>query len=348
MDCRGAATEYREKGGELAGDPPRQEMTGDKSAEPVGASPSQSWEADAQKRRIVDFVSDYSIETVSVSSTELAALGAYLQPGASVYVVSPPGRSLDDVADATAHIKGMGFRPVPHIAARSIASRDHLAKFLRRVTSEAGIDQVLVIGGSSGKPAGGFHCTLQIFETGLLEEFGIARIGIAGHPEGHPEIAHDDLVTALRQKTAHARKAGADIYIVSQFCFDPNAVVRWESEIRQAVGDIPIHVGIPGPASLTGLVKYARMCDVGESVRFLTRGASTAPKLATWTPDKFLTALAHYKGANPGSNIAKAHFYCFGGAARTARWLASVGEENFSMRRDGQGFAVDGKALLRR
>ncbi len=323
-------------------------MIGDKLSSPVGAPPSQSWEADAQKRRIVDFVSDYSIETVSVSSAELAALGAYLRRGARVYVVSPPGRSLDDVADAAAHISGLGFRPVPHIAARSIASRDRLAKFLQRVTSEAGVDQVLVIGGSSGKPAGGFHCTLQVFETDLLEEFGIARIGIAGHPEGHPEIAHDDLVKALQQKIAHGRKAGADMYIVSQFCFDPNVVVRWESEVRQAVGDIPIHVGIPGPASLTGLVKYARMCDVGESVRLLTRGASTALKLATWTPDKFLTALAHYKGANPGSSITKAHFYCFGGAARTARWLVGVCEENFSMRRDGQGFAVARDAPLRR
>lgn len=328
-------------------EPSSEDVIGDKLSGPAGAPPSPSWEADAQKRRIVDFVRDYSIETVSVSSAEIAALGAYLRPGAQVYVVSPPGRPLDDVADAAAHISGLGFRPVPHIAARSIASRDRLAKFLQRVTSEAGIDQVLVIGGSRGKAVGAFHCTLQILETGLLEEFGIARIGIAGHPEGHPEIAQDDLVKALRQKVAHGRKAGADMYIVSQFCFDPNAVVRWESEVRGAVGDIPIHVGIPGPASLTGLVKYARMCDVGESVRFLTRGASTALKLATWTPDKFLTALAHYKDANPGSNIAKAHFYCFGGAARTARWLAGVGEEKFSMRRDGQGFAVDGKARPR-
>ena len=327
----------------MAGEPTMRETTGEKSSSPAGTPPSRSWEADAQKRRIVDFVSDYSIETVSVSATELAALGACLQPGARVYVVSPPGRPLDDVADAAAHISGLGYRPVPHIAARSIANRDRLAKFLQRVTSEAGVDQVLVIGGSSGKPAGAFHCTLQIFETGLLEEFGIARIGIAGYPEGHPDIAQGELVQALQQKIALGRKAGADMYIVSQFCFDPNEVVEWEGNVREAVGDVPIHVGIPGPASLTGLVKYARMCDVGESVKFLTRGASTALKLATWTPDKFLTALATYKGANPGSSIAKAHFYCFGGAARTAHWLNGVCEDRFSMRRDGQGFAVDGK-----
>ena len=230
---------------------------------------------------------------------------------------------------------------MPHIAARNIASRDRLAKFLQRVTSEAGVDQVLIIGGSREKPSGAFHCTQQILETGLLEEFGITRIGIAGHPEGHPEIARDELLKALRQKIAHGRKTGADMYIVTQFCFDPNAVVEWESEVRAAIGDVPIHVGIPGPASLTGLVKYARMCGVGESVRFLTRGASTALKLAAWTPDKLLTALAHYKGANPGSSIAKAHFYCFGGAAKTAHWLAGVAGENFTMRRDGQGFAVD-------
>lgn len=331
----------------MAGETSKPDMIGDNMPNPLDAPPSRPWEADAQKRRIIDFVTDFSIETVSVSAAELAVLGAYLPRDADVYVVSPPGRSLDDIADAAAHIHGLGFRPVPHIAARSIASRDGLAEFLRRVTSEAAVDQVLIVGGSRGKPAGGFHCALQVLETGLLEEFGIARIGIAGHPEGHPEIPHDDLMAALRQKIAHGRKAGADMYVVSQFCFDPNVVVKWESDIREAIGDIPIHVGIPGPASLTGLVKYARMCDVGESVRFLTRGASTALKLATWTPDKFLTALAHYKGANPGSNIAKAHFYCFGGAARTAHWLVGVLEEKFSMRRDGQGFAVSGKTPRR-
>ncbi len=87
---------------------------------------------------------------------------------------------------------------------------------------------------------------------------------------------------------------------------------------------VPVHVGMPGPASLTSLVKYARICGVGASVSFLTRGASSPHKLLLWSPDHFLTRLANTSAADPDCGNEKAHFYGFGGIAKTARWLAAL------------------------
>ena len=292
------------------------------------------------KPRIAGFLSDFSIETIPTSRREITSYRADLEPGTCVYVVSPPTRSLGDICDTARYLHENGLQPVPHIAARSISDRDCLADFLRQITSQAGVNQVLVIGGSRPKPVGDFDNSLQILQTGLLEEFGIRRIGLAGHPEGHPVVPRDRLLDDLRKKIAWARRAGAETYLVTQFCFDPGIVTAWERDIRATVVGIPVHVGLPGPASLTSLLKYARICGIGESVRFLTRGAGSALKLATWTPDRFLTALANHKAVDPECRIGKAHFYSFGGVTRTARWLAAVRNNAIELSRDGSGFAV--------
>ena len=269
-------------------------------------------------------VRDYSIETVPAPAKEIASFGALLPPGTAVYVVWPPGRSLAEVVDTARGLHRLGLRPVPHLAARGIADRDGLEDLLRQITAQAGVDQVLVVAGSAVKPAGEFHCALQILETGLLERFGIRRIGVAGYPEGHPTIPPRDVLAALRKKLAYGRRAGSQIYVVSQVCFDPDRVLAWERGLRATVGPVPVHVGMPGPASPTSLVKYARICGVGASVRFLTRGASSPHKLLLWSPDHFLTRLANTSAADPDCGNEKAHFYGFGGIAKTARWLAAL------------------------
>ena len=51
-----------------------------------------------------------------------------------------------------------------------------------------GVKQALVIGGSA-EPIGNYHCSLQILDTGL---FNGMKIGIAGHPDGSPDISDSD------------------------------------------------------------------------------------------------------------------------------------------------------------
>ncbi len=305
---------------------------------PSGPGPATP---EAQKQRIADLVGEFSIETVPVSAAELGSLAGQLEPGAPVYVGWPPGRTLDAVVDTAVRLHQLGCSPVPHIVARNLADGDDLAALLRRLCAQAGVDQVLVVGGGRASPVGEFSRALQLLETGHFEAAGIRRIGIAGYPEGHPRVAKRLLFEALRKKIAAGRRAGMDMHIVTQFGFDADAVVAWIDEVRRSVGDIPVRVGIPGPARLTSLVKYAWICGVGDSVRFLTRGAASVVKVATvWTPDKFLAALAGHPGAGPRAAIEAVHFYSFGGAPRTARWAARVGAGNFTLHRDGQGFTV--------
>ena len=99
---------------------------------------------------------------------------------------------------------------MPHVAARSFADRDRLADFLWRLTSRARVDRVLLVGGNRRKPIGAFETALDVLETGLIQEFGIRRVGLAGHPEGHPEVAPDVIAAALRDKLAYGREAGLE------------------------------------------------------------------------------------------------------------------------------------------
>jgi len=74
-----------------------------------------------------------------------------------------------------------------HIAAREIASTEALDDFLARLRGEADVTRVLLIratsprrGARSGQP--------RYRDSGLLQAHGITRVGVAGHPEGHPYL----------------------------------------------------------------------------------------------------------------------------------------------------------------
>lgn len=315
--------------------------------DPTGAKSgpaSGSWQDRAEARRIVGLLEDFSIESLPATEKAVASLGETLRPGAPVYVVSPPARTQSEVVETAVLLDRAGFRPVPHVAARSFADRDRLADYLWRLTSRARVDRVLLVGGNRRKPIGEFETALDVLETGLFQEFGIRRVGLAGHPEGHPEVAADVIAAALRDKIAYGREAGLEMHVVTQFCFDPHVVIDWVAELQSDLGPVPVHVGVPGPGSLTSLVRFARMCKIGDSVRFLTRGAGKALLLANWTPDKFLTALAYYTSVNPDCGIDRLHFYSFGGTLRTAKWLAAVCKGDFAMHSDGRGFSLNAKA----
>ena len=68
------------------------------------------------------------------------------------------------------------------------------------ICKDGGTKQALVIGGSS-QPIGDFHCSLQLLETGLFNGF---KIGIAGHPDGSPDISEKDLEKAMIDKKIFA------------------------------------------------------------------------------------------------------------------------------------------------
>jgi methylenetetrahydrofolate reductase (NADPH) len=302
------------------------------------------WQPDDDaKLRIRDLVADFSIEITPATAARHAALADLLPAGTRVYIAFVPGADHRSVAATAARVRREGLVPVPHFPARSIVDRAQLEDYLRRVTAEAGVDEVLVIGGGIDLPRGAFAGTRSMLETGRFEAHGIRVIGLAGHPEGQRQLCAPGAPMTLEQKVDYARRTSAEVRLVTQFMFEAEPLFAWERMIRAQGNDLPIHIGVPGPATLKSLLGYARLCGVGNSMRVLTQQAGNLLKLASLSyPDALIAALARHRAGDPHSRIERLHFYPFGGLARTARWLEAIRAGAFTLHEDGLGFTVDG------
>ena len=294
------------------------------------------------KQSIIDLLSSFTTETTPAAAAKIADYRAHLRPGATVFITFLPGSNFADTIAVAVRLRREGFNPVPHLAARSVPNRAFLDESLARLTDAAGVDQVMLIGGALNQPLGEFSNTLQLLDSGLFDRYGITRIGVAGHPEGSPDIPDAQLRAALAWKNAFAERTGASLYVVTQFCFEAAPVIAWDRRIQAEGNRLPVYIGIPGLASLKALIGHARACGVGPSMRFLTRQArSVAKLLRVSTPDRLVTGLAAYCATDPGCGIHGVHVYPLGGLKKSARWAQAVIDGRFEMREDGQGFEVD-------
>lgn len=272
----------------------------------------------------------YSLEATMPNEAEIDRLAGRVAPGTEVYLSTPPYRPDEARLAAAVALARAGLVPVPHIAARNVSGQAALEDFVKRLAGEAGVDRLLVIGGDLDTPRGPFAAAGEIIDRVPLAEIGIREIGVAGYPEGHPVIPSDALPAILDTKLAAARARGLAVHIVSQFCFDAPAIVEWIRCTRAAHPDIPIKVGVAGPASLGALLKYAVRCGVKAPMEGLGRKLAMARKLlGPVAPDGLLAEVeaglaALPIGAPQGAPVS-AHFFSFGGLDRTADWVAGSG-----------------------
>ena len=291
------------------------------------------------RREIMDFMAGFSLETTPGSAAKIASFREHVRPGSSIYITFLPGSSFEDTIVVAKRLRDEGFNPVPHIAARSLESRAALETNLRRCAEEAGVRQVLLIGGAVSEPVGEFSNVMQVLETGLCDKYGIAKIGVAGHPEGSPDIPEEAVRQALAWKNAFAARTGADMYIVTQFCFEAEPIIRWDQRIQAEGNRLPIHIGIPGLATLKTLMAHAKACGIGPSMRFITRQAMNVAKLLTVAaPDRLVADLASYQATDPSCGITGVHMFPLGGLAKSAEWSYAVAEGRFEFH--GHGFSV--------
>ena len=289
---------------------------------------------------IAKSASDWSIEVTPAGATKIESFAGILEEGTTVNVTFLPGSDpLDTIATAK-RLADDGMNAVPHIAARSLQNKEQLDDLLRRMTSEANVREVLVIGGGVDNPVGEFDCTMQILQTGLIQKYGITHIGVSGHPEGSPDISADQLAQAISQKNEFARKEGLSLYMETQFCFDPAAVLAWEKTIRQAGNQLPIRIGIPGPATIKTLFRFAQISGIGPSMRFIAKQARNVAKLMTvQSPHELLAGLAEGMAADNKCLLQHFHYYPFGGFAKTAAYAKAVEQGNIRLLPKG-GFEV--------
>jgi methylenetetrahydrofolate reductase (NADPH) len=216
-----------------------------------------------------------------------------------IYITLLPGSTYKEVASKAKELVKLGKNPVPHFPARSIKNKSELTEYVT-MCKDFGVKQVLVIGGSA-QPIGDFHCSLQLFETGLFEGL---KIGIAGHPEGSPDISDKDLEKAMTDKKPYAD------YIVTQWLMETSPIVDFISKQT-----LPVHVGIAGPAKITSLLKFASIVGAKNSLSFLKSNTSKAVDLLKpRKPDDMIEKIKHIT-----QNF---HIYTFGGLKETNKWLS--------------------------
>jgi methylenetetrahydrofolate reductase (NADPH) len=266
-------------------------------------------------------LSPFSVEITPRETAKLPPLSQILDPGTAVYLTFLPNTPWEQTLDAVRWVAHDGMRPVPHIAARGVPDRATLARMLGELAA-LGVDEVLLIAGGMD-PVGEYHETVQILDSGALEEAGIRRVGVAGHPEGHPDVADDLLTWALAAKNRIARDRGLDMHLVTQFSFAAEPVLVWERRLRAMGNTLPVHVGLPGVTSPAKLLKFGLSCGVGPSLKVLRRQTGGVLKLATtaaYKPEDTLLDLAAAIAADPRSLITTAHFFPFGALSATAEW----------------------------
>lgn len=297
--------------------------------------------AEQTRQQILDLVQGFTIETTPGSAAKIPDYREHLRPGARVAVTFLPGSDFADTVATAKRLQEEGFQPMPHFAARSIPSRQALEDYLKALADVTELRHVVALAGAVDKPLGPFDSSMAILETGLFDKYGVETIGVAGHPEGNPDIAPQALLEAIRWKNAFAERTGAQLYIATQFCFEAAPIIAWDKAMQADGNRLPIHIGVPGLATIKTLINHAKACGVGPSMRFLTRQARNVAKLMTVNaPDRLLLDLARYKAYDPDCGIARIHVYPLGGLRRSAAWTYAVADGDFELNAKGDGFRV--------
>jgi methylenetetrahydrofolate reductase (NADPH) len=271
------------------------------------------------------FLRKASVEITPKQIEKLPLLSAKLSPGTNVFVALIDAKEVAAQISAVAALHGAGFNPIPHIPARFVIDENDLRERVAALT-KAGASTILALGGGAPQPLGKYDAALQLMQTGAFEAHGITRIGIAGHPEGNSDISKNigeaGLMRVLREKQAWLKSKNIEGFIATQFLFDAEPLAYWASQLRAEGIDLPLNVGVPGPASLKTLVRYAAMCGVGNSARFIRKQALNITKLLTVSePTEFVEQLAILHFEKPELGIATPHLYPFGGFDKLFDWM---------------------------
>jgi methylenetetrahydrofolate reductase (NADPH) len=288
------------------------------------------------KQRIVEFVRRASMEVTPRDEGLLPTLADRLPPGTTVYVSHTPKASLDEVVRVALRLEVLGLRASPHIVARRLPSDRALRDALRELR-DGGVEQMLLVAGDLEGPLGPFANSLDVIETRALADSGMRRVGVAGHPEGHKAVGPQKLLEALHRKQEFSQRTGIRVHIVSQFGFNPLAICEWCHFLDQRGIELPIHVGLFGPTSIPKLIRFAMHCGVRTSLhRLMSKmtAMSNVARVAT-SPDEMVSGLVDRGVGFELGRIVQPHFFTFGGAMKSAKWLRAVGDGAFELRPDG-------------
>nr|WP_208404842.1 methylenetetrahydrofolate reductase [Sphingobium vermicomposti] len=270
-------------------------------------------------------VDGYSIEMTAKDVESLRAAAPAMAPETPVAVTFLPGETLSARLDAIKLVRARGFEPMPHFSARRIASAAEFEEYLAAATAQAGVKRCFVIAGDPSEPEGPFFDSSALIGSGAFERMGVTAIGIGGHPEGHPNMSEEQCWSVLEAKCAEIERRGMAPLIVTQFAFDGERVLEWLRALRGRGIDAPVRIGVPGPAGIKTLIRFAARCGVGASAAVLAKyGISIAQLFGSMGPDRLVASLA--RGIGPDHGRVRLHFYPFGGLEKTIAWINGYDE----------------------
>jgi methylenetetrahydrofolate reductase (NADPH) len=266
---------------------------------------------------------DFSMEMTGKDVAKVENAAGVIPPGTRINVTFLENEDLQMRVDAAEAVKRLGFTPVPHISARRITSPEHLEEFLAALRVVDATENVFAVGGDPAVPMGPYEDSLALIESGVFQQYGARNISIGGYPDGHPGIATDVLWSHLEKKAAALSRLEIPGSVITQVEFDAHRVLAWVAEVRDHGVELPIRVGVPGPASVKLLLGFASRLGISTSTTIAKKyGLSVTNLLGKAGPEHFIRDLQ--AGLDPAKHgVVKLHFYTFGGFKTTAEWIAS-------------------------
>ena len=278
---------------------------------------------------IKKFLDGFSVEVTPKAASKIENFEDYIPSGTLVYIAHIEGTPIEEMVETAKKINDQGFCAMPHFPARIIKDKNVLEDWISRYKNEANVSNALLIAGGANKPYGEYDSSIQLIESELFDKADFNNLHIAGHPEGSididPDGSSNNVDQALSWKNEFSKRTDANMAITTQFSFDAGSVISWANNIKESGIDIPVHIGIAGPAKLQTLLRYSIECGVGASIKIIQKRAKDLTKLLLpYKPTNIITELAIHKANNPSFNIEKVHFFPLGGIKQVSDFVKEV------------------------
>ena len=266
----------------------------------------------AQREALCSLVAGAKFELIPLSNASERV--AELPAGAVTTVTASPSHGIEATVELARALVAAGHEAIPHLSAHMIRDRAHLADLLGRM-EDSGIRRAFVVGGDAKDP-GMFRDGLSLLRAMDELGHGPVEIGVPSYPDGHVDIADDELLSVLKEKQRYAS------YMTTQMCFDPAAIISWIARMRAEGVTLPVHIGTPGVAELSKLMAISARIGVADSARYLRKNRKLVGGLLSpgrYGPDSLLRGLASAV-VDPAADIQGLHVFTFNQVVATVEW----------------------------
>ena len=230
-----------------------------------------------------------------------------------VFVAHLGGQTVEEFVQDCLRVRQLGHQPVPHLTARRYRDPGRLAETIQLLHDEAAVREVLVLAGDV-EPAGSLKDSLDVVDSGVLEQGMLERVWFSGYPEGHPQIDEERLEKAWERKVNWSRFSRIPIGVVTQLAKNPSVSAEWCR--RRGLGENGIAARISRflfarPGILEDLARLAGMPALLQMVR----ESGGAPYIRGPAPED---------GEESALRACAPHYMALGALRRTAAELSEL------------------------